>query len=357
MYMGTTTAVRGVHLVGSIKLPDAETALRSAAEILGGRLKRIPDGEPGERFHWIGFQPGRLAATPGLERVGEQPVLVGGLDVRAVRITPGTDAATLQLAPLGYAQAAIESYATFVKLRAVGVIASGTRFQVSLPTPVAVIGSFVAPEDRATFEPIYAAKLFAELDEILTAIPHADLAIQWDVAVEFALIEDAGYRVPMTAWWSDGWWDDAWSGVIERSIELLSRVPSDVEAGFHLCYGDVAETHFVEPTDTAHLVRFANAVTRVAPRRIDWVHLPVPIERDDAAYFAPLANLELDEATELYLGVVHRQDGVDGARRRIDAAANVVAEFGIGTECGIGRAPDDSVIEILELHRDLTGTW
>jgi len=357
MYMSTTTAVRGAHLVGSIRLPDAETALRSAAEILGGRLKRIPDGEPGERFHWIGFQPGRLSTTPGLERVGEQPVLVGGLDVRAVRIIPGTDAATLQLPPLGYAQAAIESYATFAKLRATGTIAAGTRFQVSLPTPVAVIGSFVAPEDRATFEPIYTAKLFAELDEILAAIPHADLAIQWDVAIEFALIENAGYRVPMTAWWSDGWWDDAWSGVIERSIELLSRVPSDVEVGFHLCYGDVAETHFVEPTDTAHLVRFANAVTQVAPREINWVHLPVPIDRDDAAYFAPLANLELGEATELYLGVVHRQDGVNGARRRIDAAANVVPAFGIGTECGIGRAPDDSVIEILELHRDLAGTW
>jgi hypothetical protein len=338
IYMATTTAVRGAHLVGSIKLPDAETALRSAAEILGGRLKRIPDGESGERFHWIGFQPGRLAATPGLERVGEEPVLIGGLDVRPVRITPGTDTTQLRLAPLGYAQAAIASYATFVRLREAGVITPGTRFQVSLPTPVA-------------------AKLFAELDEILAAIPHADLAIQWDVAIEFALIENAGYRVPMTAWWSDGWWDDAWSGVIERTIELLSRIPAEVEAGFHLCYGDVAETHFVEPADTAQLVRFANALTQIAPRRIDWVHLPVPIDRDDAAYFAPLANLELDDATELYLGVVHRQDGVEGARRRIDAAARVVPAFGIGTECGIGRAPDDSVIEILELHRELAGSW
>jgi hypothetical protein len=321
--MATTTAVRGAHLVGSINLPDAETALRSAAEILGGRLKRIPDGEPGERL----------------------------------RITSETDAAYLHDASLGYAQAAITSYATFVRLREAGVIDRGTRFQVSLPTPTAVIGSFVDPEDRSTVEPLYTAKLFAELDEILAAIPHGDLAIQWDVAIEFALIENAGYRVPMAAWWSDGWWDDAWSGVIERSIELLSRVPSDVETGFHLCYGDVAETHFVEPTDTGHLVRFANAVTRIAPRRIDWVHLPVPIDRDDTAYFAPLANLELDAATDLYLGLVHRQDGAEGARRRIDAAARFVHEFGIGTECGIGRAPEDSVIQILELHRELAGTW
>lgn len=51
----------GAHLVGSINFDDAETTIRTAAEHLGDRLKRIPDGEVGERFHWIAFQPGRLA--------------------------------------------------------------------------------------------------------------------------------------------------------------------------------------------------------------------------------------------------------------------------------------------------------
>ena len=64
--MTDTTQPRGALLVGSVNLPDAETTFRLAAETLGPLLKRIPDGEVGDRFHWIAFQPDRLAATEGL---------------------------------------------------------------------------------------------------------------------------------------------------------------------------------------------------------------------------------------------------------------------------------------------------
>jgi hypothetical protein len=45
---------RGVHLVGSISLAGAEDVFRVASSILGGRLRRIPDGEKGVRTNWIG---------------------------------------------------------------------------------------------------------------------------------------------------------------------------------------------------------------------------------------------------------------------------------------------------------------
>jgi hypothetical protein len=35
---------RGVHLVDSVPLGDAEDVFRAATAILGGRLRRIPDG-------------------------------------------------------------------------------------------------------------------------------------------------------------------------------------------------------------------------------------------------------------------------------------------------------------------------
>jgi len=35
--------------------------------------------------------------------------------------------------------------------------------------------------------------------------------------------------------------------------------------------------------------------------------------------FAPLANLRLDQGTELYLGLVHAQDGVEGTKNRTAA--------------------------------------
>ena len=110
----------------------------------------------------------------------------------------------------------------------------------------------------------------------------------------------------MQAWWEG----DPFDGLVARLVALVDAVPADVEAGVHLCYGDAGERHFIEPTDAATLVRYANAVIAASEREISWLHLPVPIERDDAAYFAPLA--ELAPVAELYLGLVHREDGAEG---------------------------------------------
>lgn len=344
-------AVRGAHLVGSINFEDAETTMRTAAAQLGDRLKRIPDGEVGERFHWIAFQPGRLAVAEGIERVGDTPIPLRMLDIRAIRIADGVEAADLRLPPLGYAAAALESWGVFSRLKAEGMIAAGTRFQVSLPTPLGVVGSFVRAEDREAFEPVYEAALAAELAEILAAIPHAELAVQWDAAVEFAMLEAAGQS-------GLEWFDDVWEATSTRLARQIDRVPADVEAGVHFCYGDVAEKHFVEPQDAAILTRFANLVAEKATRTLSWVHLPVPIERDDDAFFAPLLDLTLPEETELYLGLVHREDGGEGAQRRLDVARRHLSRgFGVATECGFGRAPEGTTVPLFEAHRAVTEAW
>lgn len=213
------------------------------------------------------------------------------------------------------------------------------------------------PEDRARFEPVYERALLAELNVILDAIPHDALAIQWDTAVEFGFIEassgyDEKYGRGLTAWF-----DDVWDGVIERAVRQAAAVPLGVELGYHLCYGDAGEQHFVEPADTGNLATFIRLLLARTPRPIDWFHLPVPIERDDEAYFAPLKDLGLAEETELYLGLVHREDGVEGATRRIAAARRSLPVFGVGTECGIGRAPAEQVASILETHRAVAAAW
>ena len=349
------TNPRGALLVGSVNYDDAETTMRTAAELLGPRLKRIPDGEVGIRFHWIMFQPDVLGQADGIERLGAERIPFGaGLDARPLRIAEGVDAATIALPPLGYAAAARESYEIFRRLRDEGAIAEGVRFQVSLPTPLAVIASFFSGDDRAAIEPVYTAAMLRELDEILAAIPHADLAIQWDVASEIGIIERAaGYGKVMEAWWPG----DPFGGLVSRLAALIDAVPADVEAGVHLCYGDAAERHFIEPADAGTLVRYANAVVAAVHRPLTWLHLPVPIERDDDAYFAPLDGLALGEGTELYLGLVHREDGPEGAARRIAAASAHVAEFGVATECGIGRAPAGSTEGILRTHAEVAAVW
>lgn len=349
------TQPQGALLVGSVNYPDAETTMRTAAKVLGHHLKRIPDGEVGKRFHWIMFQPDVLGGTEGLERVGDEPIPFGaGLDARALRISEGVDAAELALPPLGYASAAIESYETFTRLRDEGVIAQGVRFQVSLPTPLAVISSFFSGDDRARIEPVYTAAILHELEEITAAIPADDLAIQWDVASEMGIIERAaGYGKVMEAWWQG----DPFDGLVSRLAELVDAVPAGVEVGVHLCYGDAGEMHFVEPTDTANLVRYANAVADASARGITWLHLPVPISRDDAAYYEALRSLDPDAAEELYIGLLHREDGVEGASARIAAAQQAVSTFGVATECGCGRAPASETPALLKLHADVAAAW
>ena len=73
--------------------------------------------------------------------------------------------------------------------------------------------------------------------------------------------------------------------------------------------------HVVEPTDMADMVEFANRVSRQIARPIQLIHMPVPRNRSDDAYFAPLQRLELRPETELCLGLVHHTDGVEGAKR------------------------------------------
>ncbi|THG31775.1 hypothetical protein [Naasia lichenicola] len=349
----TSPTLIGAHLVGSINLPDAAAVFTTAAEHLGDQLVRIPDGEVGERFYWLQFQTFRFDETPGLERVGELGFKIRDtFDVRPFRLDGSVDAAALVFPDLGYATAALESYAEFARLRDSGALAEGVRFQVSLPTPAAVVGAFFVPEDRAAVEPVYEQALFGDLERILVGIPHRDLAIQWDTAVEFALLEEGAPGLPgLTAWF-----DDTLGGIVERAARQAAAVPDDVQVGYHLCYGDIEEAHFVQPTDAGKLADFIGGVLAARPRTIDFIHLPVPIERDDEAYFAPLIGLDIPEETAIHLGLVHHEDGVEGARRRIAAAGSAISTFGVATECGFGRGPSERTAPLFDLHREiLTG--
>jgi hypothetical protein len=124
---------------------------------------------------------------------------------------------------------------------------------------------------------------------------------------------------------------------------LGASVPAGVELGFHLCYGDLDAKHMVEPLDATKMVEMANLIARSVSRPVNWIHMPVPINRDDDVFFAPLKNLQLSPGTELYLGLVHAQDGVEGTLRRIASARKVVADFGIASECGISRGRDQNL--------------
>jgi hypothetical protein len=82
--------------------------------------------------------------------------------------------------------------------------------------------------------------------------------------------------------------------------------------------------------------------------------MAVPRSRSDDAYFEPLKDLKLRRETELYLGLVHLTDGVEGTRNRIATAEKYAADFGIATECGFGRRPPETIPDLLAVHREIS---
>ncbi len=338
--MTSTERQRPIHLVGSIPLADAEEVFRAASSILGNSARRLPDGETGVRTNWIAWQAAVFEQNPALERATENDKEYG---VRLrYGLRPGKTARDVTFDNLGYADAALASYATFKRLKEDGVIPRGTRFQVCLPTPLAPVTGFVDAADRAAVEPAYEQRMLVELDQICDEIPHDQLAIQWDTAIEFGILEGV---MPSHL-------QDPEQDIVLRLVGLGNRVPADVELGYHLCYGDAGHQHFAQPKDTAKLVLVANSVSAGVERTINWIHLPVPRDRDDVEYYAPLRDLRLEPETELYLGLVHMTGGLEGTRRRISAASQARDEFGIATECGFGRRPTETVAPLLTLHRE-----
>ena len=335
---GNSVAIGGVLLVGSVPLGSADEVFQLAATELGDRLARVPDGETGPRSDWIVWQYPVLSSRP------EFVVCPPGDDphraLPRLRLRDGEAAATLRFDDLGYAQAAISSYRTFARRKRDGLIPPDWRFQVSLPTPLAPIAAFVAVEDQAVVEPVYEARMMAELAAIFDTIPHDHLAIQWDTNFEFAMLDGV----------MGTWFPDPRASIVERLVRLGRSIPAGVHLGYHFCHGH--ERHHRErPYDARPLVEMANALSLSLGRSLDWIHLPVEEGRVDVRYFETLGGLALRPETRLYLGLLHPSDGVAGAEARIVAAQRFVGDFGVATDCGWGRHRAQDVGALVELHR------
>jgi hypothetical protein len=331
-----------VHLVGSVPLSGPEEVFRTTVGILDGRLRRVPDGETGERSDWIIWQFPVLRSRPEFDVLPPDPDHYRPLP--RVKFRSDADRAGLRFEDLGYARAASDSYAVFRRLKDEQALPRDLRFQVCLPTPVAPIEAFVDPPDRPEVEPPYERRMLEELAQIVDAVPAGELAIQWDTTIEFGLLE--GVFQP--------WFDDVSGAIRQRLKRLGNVVPPEVELGFHLCYGDARHKHFKEPADLSWPASVAAGLSDDLDRPLNWLHMPVPRNRDDDAYFEPLRDLPLRPETELYLGLVHMTDGVEGTRRRIRTAERFVSPFGVATECGFGRRPPETIGELLRIHAEVS---
>jgi len=338
---------RDVLLVGSVPLPSADEVFSAVGRELDGLIRRIPDGEVGDRTDWVQWQSSVFSRIPFVERV-EQTADASGRRLKGpqYRVRAGIPTAAVQFGPLGYAAAAVASYRAFTTAKAAGTIAADCRFQVGVATALSVVGQYVDDAFQKAVEPAYEKRLLEEVGEIAAAIPHDELAIQWNLATELSIIEG---RRPV-------YFDQVWNGILDRVVRAAESVPDGVELGLHFCFRDFEYNDFPLPADLDRIVDLANGLSGLVGRAIDWIHFPVPKRTREAAYFAPLNRLTLRDETELFLGVVHADDDIAVTQHQMALAAQRVAAFGIAAECGLGDMEAGEVVPVLTKHRLVAGS-
>lgn len=383
-------------------LPSEMRTPRNVFELLSSRLgalvTHLPDGEQNERGGWFWTQIEAMQHSPSLEpdsepawatgrsteiieelyadEIRQKPQLLeyyirghedykaraatGGMRRMSLRAKPGITADRVVLDNLGVAKTEFESYRDFVEARKAGTISPRTRYQVTLPTPFTFLQSQVRAADILTVLPAYERALMREIEQLAAHVPPEDLTIQWDaVEFNFGFLEEPSVdrvntvthmrrpKFPLET-------------IVGTIVRISKVIPQGAAIGFHLCYGDAIwgenqKHHALEPADMRLMVGFVNAFV-ASGLPLSYVHMTVPIERDDIAYFAPLADLNLPKDAELFLGLIHETDGVEGAQRRANAAKKYVSKFGVACECGLGRRPAGVTEALLSLHRAVAET-
>jgi hypothetical protein len=332
-------------LVGSAPLETAEQVFRAFGPALGAHLAYLPDGEIGERRYWIdGVAYRVLNGHPELETLKRPAPDADGVeqwrpqglrDQFGFRVRPGV--ARVRFGDpgwrLGYTRDAVNSYFVFRTLKKEGVIPAHVRFQVCLPLTYSACTSFFPdPADHARIVPGFSDALRAEVAKMVELIPPAELAIQWDLAVENRYLEATLARDGVGAARREA------ERVTAPAAEICSRIPETVALGYHSCFGTLDGWPSRQPKDLAGTVMLLNAAVAASGRRVDFLHFPTLGTVEDA-FFAPLRDLKPDGG-RVYLGAIHHMHGPGGLAAQVRAARKYLAAFGLAAPCGFGRAPE-----------------
>lgn len=358
--MATTNDHGDVLLLGSIARPEddwtVEDVLRSSAAALDGHVSMLPDGELGDRSQWITYIARHVYhGHPDLETRSRHTYddwMPRGYDDQwRFAVRDGVEA--IRFDRIGYADEAKRSYEIFTRLRDEGVIPPGVRFLVAYPLTESAVRAFVdTPRDFEILWRAYNDAVRRELEDLGRSVPPEDLAIQWDLARETAMIENVGFN------FDDAGLQTVPKDPMERYLQALAElspsVPDGAWLGLHVCYGSLQHKEGESP-DSAHYtpirdlgtgVEMLNRGVAACGRRVDFVHMPVQLADQRDGHYAPLDDLDVGDA-RVYLGLIDVSDGLDGALTRIELARAHLAAFGVATPCGWGRRPADQRIEDL----------
>ena len=350
---------RRVHLVGSVPLAGAREVFTVVGRELGPHLTRIPDGETGERSDWITWLEPIFAGHEAFEPSGETFQLHGALQRRdhRYRLKPGVAPESVRFDNILYGDIAIRSHSVFAALKQQGLVPSHCKFQVDLVPAHSAIWLYVQEDLQRAIDAPFNDAVLREIDKIAGNIPHDQLSRFSSTSRRRCSRVSSGRSRPPT--------DGTRRRCRRRSRPSCCGSPitcrRDIDLLFHFCYGDAGHKHVVEPTDMGDMVEFANRLRRQVRRRIQLLHMPVPRDRSDDAYFAPLDRLELSRAGERDLPgprPLHRRSRrswTDDAVADREEAHR--ARFAIAcTECGFGRRDPATVPALLRIHREVAST-
>lgn len=336
-------------LVGSVPLKTVEDVMRTFGGQLGPYLPALPDGEVGERRSWVlrlsyqvfnGHIDLETIQRPRRVDGVEQMMPHGHDDVWKFKVKDGVEQVRFGNPGyrLGYAKDAVNSYFVFKTLREKGIFPQSMRFQIAMPMVNSVIRPLTFPVagDLERLRPGYEEAIAAELAAIFEAIPHEDLAIQWDCAWEIISVNTKPKEYP-----------NEWK--IETHVPPIGRlsrlIPEKVALGFHFCFGTFGGWPRFEPDDLGPTVELINAAVEATGRRVDWVHIPA-LDRTDDAFYAPLSRLN-PRGARVYLGLIH---SMGNFKERLAAARKFLPDFGLAAYCGFGRTPPEELPQVMQDH-------
>lgn len=318
------------HLVGSLPGDSAHEAMQTALQVLGSRLRSLPDGETGDRRNWIIHTIESLRDHPDLEvrREGswtdydDTPVL-------GVRRGRELDGSSLRL---GLVDAFDAAYPTFLQLRD-EYGHEELRFQVGVPGDLDMALFALGPTGPLRHR---AAFTSATVDEI-TAI-HAragdDVVFQLELPAELvAVIRTPAVAQPAVARY-----------LASGLVRLVTATPIGARFGLHLCLGDMNHRALGSMRDTRPLVRLGNAIVARWPAThpLEFLHVPlaeaVEPPPNRRSFYAPLADLRLPPDVALIAGFVHESLHIDAQEQLLHHLTELTRRtVDVASSCGLGR--------------------
>jgi hypothetical protein len=337
---------RVTHLVGSIPAADGEAAMTLARDKLGSRLRWLPDGETGERFHWVINIIDGLREHPDLE-VAKDGAWSDYDDTPRFRIRKGH---VLQASSLdfGHVAAFNESYPVFERMKAQAGDPNLT-FQVGLPGDFDMTALVLGPGGVLRHRRPFHDATVAEVARIHETGAD-DVVFQLEVPFELIFVARAPRPLRRLV-----------ARMLGRMVaKLAADSPAGTRFGVHLCLGDMNHKALVGMPDMSPVVLLSNAIAAAWPdgRRLEFLHAPFSGASEaptlDERFYAPLSKLRIPDDTRFVAGFVYEHQPLAEQVQLLAVIEQAVGrKVDVSAACGLGRRSPEEATASMQRAREL----